>query len=286
MPLTEKAFAKVSQNYDRLIGGNGVEALRVVTGKPAMRLQHYDKRDLWTIHKFWADNNFPATAGCCNQLSSITDGLVAGHSYTFLDLAELKDKDGNVQHKIAKMRNPWAGEHYHGKWSDHDYKSWTEEWASQVNLERKDDGVFWMPYEDFIRFFYDSEVAYTMDFNFDTKDYKIKERIHRFEIDNPETQYLYLTTGFHSERDYPRNHECEPLYNFLVFFDHEDHKPVSDLTPYQILTRTGFATVGKYAEELPAGKYSLWLINQGNSLNFDMSLNVWASKSQPKIKEQ
>lgn len=66
MPLTEKAFAKVSQNYDRLIGGNGIEALRVVTGKPALRVQHYDKRDLWDIHKFWADNNFPATAGCCN----------------------------------------------------------------------------------------------------------------------------------------------------------------------------------------------------------------------------
>ena len=55
------------------------------------------------------------------------DGLVSGHAYSLLDVAELKDASGNVAHKIAKMRNPWSSEGYNGAFSD-ESSLWTDAW--------------------------------------------------------------------------------------------------------------------------------------------------------------
>lgn len=40
MPMLEKAYAKLNQNYDRIIGGNGFEGLRSLTGMPVYNLVH------------------------------------------------------------------------------------------------------------------------------------------------------------------------------------------------------------------------------------------------------
>jgi len=34
MPLLEKAYAKLDQNYQRIVGGFGIEGLRTLTGAP------------------------------------------------------------------------------------------------------------------------------------------------------------------------------------------------------------------------------------------------------------
>lgn len=39
MPILEKAYAKLDQNYDRLVAGNGDEALRALTGMPTQMLR-------------------------------------------------------------------------------------------------------------------------------------------------------------------------------------------------------------------------------------------------------
>lgn len=40
MPLLEKAYAKLDQNYDRLAGGNGNEGMRTITGMPTNLLNN------------------------------------------------------------------------------------------------------------------------------------------------------------------------------------------------------------------------------------------------------
>lgn len=84
--------------------------------------------------------------------------MTSGHAYSLLDIAELK-QGGKVVHKIAKMRNPWSKEGYNGKWSDKD-SSWTDDWKKQVNLKVADDGVFWMPYENYQTYFDSTSVAF------------------------------------------------------------------------------------------------------------------------------
>ena len=151
MPLLEKAYAKLNQNYDRIIAGSVDEGLRSLTGMPVVAIYHqytdYSSNQLLKIYKHFAKKNYPSTAGCCKGYGAY--GLASGHAYSFLDIAELKDSYGNVAHTIVKMRNPWAKENYNGPWSDKDGR-WTDEWASQVNLTKGDDGVFWMRFSDFI----------------------------------------------------------------------------------------------------------------------------------------
>ena len=127
--MLEKAFAKLNQNYDRIIAGNGAEGLRSLTGMPVIDLRHdeswYSNDQLLQVYKYFAKKNFPSNAGCC--LNGGTYGLVSGHAYSFLDVAELKDGSGKVVHTIVKMRNPWSSESYNGPWRDND-PNWTAAW--------------------------------------------------------------------------------------------------------------------------------------------------------------
>ena len=60
--------------------------------------------------------NYPATASCCKKSGY---GLITGHAYSFLDVAELKE-GGKVKHVLAKVRNPWNVEKYNGPFRDND----------------------------------------------------------------------------------------------------------------------------------------------------------------------
>lgn len=158
MPLLEKAFAKLDQNYDSIIGGNGMEGLRTLTGMPVTDIPN--KKDditrLYPIHKYWASRNFPMTTGCC--YNGGTDGLISGHAYSLLDIKELTNDNGEVVHTIVQVRNPWSNEHYTGKWRDDD-PDWTDAWKEQAGLVVKNDGKFWMPYDTFISYFMNVAVA-------------------------------------------------------------------------------------------------------------------------------
>lgn len=148
MPLLEKAYAKLDQNYERIGWGNGMEGLRALTGKPTTYLKNNKAsiNQLKAIHKAWAAKNYPATASCCNSVAGGIDGLISGHAYTLLDVKEVGG------HTLAKVRNPWAKESYKGAWRDSD-PNWTASMKAAVNLKVADDGIFWMPYENFVKFF-------------------------------------------------------------------------------------------------------------------------------------
>lgn len=158
-----KAYAKLNQNYDRLWWGMGVEPLRALTGMPTDFLKHnrFRKDHLWRIYSHFAKMNYPSSCGSKYSDKRRANSIVSNHLFSFLDLAELKDKHGKVVHRIAKMRNPWSHEQYSGPFRDND-PIWNEhpEWKKQVDFKVADDGIFWMPFDDFYRDFSFCAVAF------------------------------------------------------------------------------------------------------------------------------
>jgi len=75
-----------------------------------------------------------------------TDGLVAGHAYTVIELVEVEGV------KLVKLRNPWGNSfEWNGKWGDNS-SSWDEnpEIKEQVGLSVAEDGIFHMENCDFM----------------------------------------------------------------------------------------------------------------------------------------
>lgn len=86
-------------------------------------------------------------------------------------------------HTIAKLRNPWATEMYTGPWKDSD-PNWTDEWKKQVKLAEANDGAFWMPFDVFIKKYYNLGVALYQPYKYHLKQLFASERQYRFEINN------------------------------------------------------------------------------------------------------
>lgn len=208
-------------------------------------------------------------------------GLVSGHAYTFLDIQELKDSTGSVKHTIAKLRNPWAVEMYKGPWSDTD-PNWTDEWKKQVNLAEANDGAFWMPFDVYFKKFDNLAVALYQPYKYHLKQLYASERQYRLEINNPVKQYLYITAETYSYRHYPRGSKCDPNNNIVLFFKNNNNQSV-DKQRYEWVSHEGFGTMGRWAEELPAGIYTFTVVNQGHATKAaDLSLHFYATKQVPK----
>ena len=284
MPILEKSFAKLDQSYERIIAGNGAEGMRTLTGMPTFDLKHNgnSRKDLYRIHKFISEKNYPGTAGCCNNVPGGIDGLVSGHAYSFLDVQELKDASGKVVHTIAKVRNPWGKEKYTGKFSDKD-SSWTPEWKKQVGYVDADDGAFWMPYKNFIKFFSYTNVAYTQDYKTKLKTYVANDRQKMLKIKNPVDQELYITGEMYSPRHYPRASKCVPKNNVVMYFE-QNGQPIEKLKPYTFISWWGFGSTGKYEGKLPKGDYEFWIINQNAPKGpKDIAFQISAKDELPKI---
>lgn len=155
--LLEKAYAKAYGNYHRVVGGDPVHALRDLTGAPFERIEDMKSKSPDEVFNRIARAEKAGYILCCyTQGTHITEeqqsnGLVSGHAYSLLRAEEVAGSDGR-RHKILQIRNPWGGFEWKGDWSDGS-RLWTPEARRRYEVEQKDDGVFWMSIEDFIRFF-------------------------------------------------------------------------------------------------------------------------------------
>lgn len=94
MPILEKAFAKHNQNYERIIGGQGYESFRALTGKPVYRFNMKSNGNVdaaWNFVLPLTKRNFPMTSGCCHGPSKNPQGLVNHHAYSLLGVIKLSN---------------------------------------------------------------------------------------------------------------------------------------------------------------------------------------------------
>lgn len=105
-------------------------------------------------------------------------GLAGNHAYSFLTCYEvvkigdkvmlLKENQGKkvFQYKgkkypverVVKLRNPWGKLEWKGAWNDND-PIWTPSLKQQLGHENKNDGIFFMNFVDFIKYFRDIQIC-------------------------------------------------------------------------------------------------------------------------------
>lgn len=61
-----------------------------------------------------------------------------------------------------KLRNPWGKGEWKGDWHDGD-RRWTTQLRNDMKMENKEDGIFFMGYNEFCKFFSDFQVCYYHD---------------------------------------------------------------------------------------------------------------------------
>jgi len=202
MPMLEKAFAKLNQNYQRLSYGYGVVGLRSLTGAPTTAINHKEG-DLWNKLQPLAGKNYPMVAGCCTT-SYGNYGLTSGHAYSVLDLFELSNGV-----KLAQIRNPWSKEGYTGPWSDKS-SLWTPQLKREAGYTDADDGKFFMPADLFFSKFQGTAIALTENWTHQQVTAKQGAR-GSYPFHNPIEQRVYINVDIQSPLNYPRT--CHPSHN-------------------------------------------------------------------------
>jgi calpain-15 len=167
--LLEKAWAKLYGGYAKIEAGLTRESLHDLTGGPAKTFMTGDPKvsgskvneDIWAEIKTAEEKDFIMTCGAGDLMEGqdilSTTGLVGSHAYSLLSAMEVTDKSGKVI-RLLKIRNPWGQSEWTGDWSDNS-PLWTSELKTKVGLENRDDGIFFMAYEDFLTYFTDIQVC-------------------------------------------------------------------------------------------------------------------------------
>jgi hypothetical protein len=84
-------------------------------------------------------------------------GIIDAHAYSLIDTYPIITDDKRKVNLI-KIRNPWGSDEWNGDWSDKDKKNWTEDLQRKLKFEDKDDGEFWIDFENFLKFYYNTTI--------------------------------------------------------------------------------------------------------------------------------
>lgn len=207
--LLEKAWAKVHGGYLNIEAGLTREALRDLTGASAKTyFLRQDPDGIWLKLMNAENKNFIMTAGSDN-LNSGSDayikkiGICGSHAYSLLAVYQIDRRYGKVERKgqgeeftdqLVKLRNPWGQGEWHGKWSDDD-PDWTPELKQIVGFTgKKEDGIFFMPWEEFIKYYSDVQICYFHDgYKYSAEKFESRrnEEVYlRFRLDKPGKYYF------------------------------------------------------------------------------------------------
>jgi calpain-15 len=205
--LLEKAWAKIYGGYARIESGLTRECLHDLTGGPTKFYQTGNpnvNETIWTEIYQGEQKNFIMTAGAGDffEGADLLDscGLVGSHAYSLLSVHDVVDKEG-VEHKLVKLRNPWGQSEWNGDWSDNSTK-WTPELKTKLGLQNRDDGIFFMAFDDFLQYFSDAQICKAHD-DYLYKSLKVKAAPNHatyFKVQVKKAGHYYLTANQESKR--------------------------------------------------------------------------------------
>ncbi len=158
--ILEKAFAKYEGGYSNIEGGYMSDSFKFFTGSVT--------RNLRKLAGNWNEIILALTKNhiiCAGSLSLGTDkeksknGIHYGHAYSVIDAKEYSEEEEVI--RLIQVRNPWGSGEWKGDYSDGD-SHWTPNMKKFFNSEEinKEDGRFWMTYDDFCTEFQNIIICY------------------------------------------------------------------------------------------------------------------------------
>eukprot|EP00826_Nyctotherus_ovalis_P012553 TRINITY_DN1332_c0_g2_i1.p1 TRINITY_DN1332_c0_g2~~TRINITY_DN1332_c0_g2_i1.p1 ORF type:complete len:790 (+),score=282.59 TRINITY_DN1332_c0_g2_i1:141-2510(+) len=156
--LIEKAWAKIHGSYASIAAGDSRESFSALTGAPVK----YHKHSLYTPEKLWklihaADKEkYVMSTGA----DTATQGIFKGHAYTLINAYEFLLNKQKIQ--LVQLRNPWGKSEWTGEWHDSDPK-WSPALKKKLNHVVRNDGIFFMPFDQFHKIFVHTFISYSRD---------------------------------------------------------------------------------------------------------------------------
>lgn len=123
------------------------------------------------------------------------------------------DDKGTDTERLIKIRNPYGRVEWKGDWGDKSSK-WTVSTREQVNCEDKEDGIFFISFKDFVKFFATTTICYYID---DCEDSFIADQhednswaMAKFILERDNPAPLFITLDSISERFFEPSQEYSP----------------------------------------------------------------------------
>jgi calpain-15 len=165
--ILEKVWAKIFGSYASIIGGNPTECFHALTGAPTKTIFIKDMDPLVLWNKLLEGSKEKFEMACGSLFDNIMSpslqqltGIFDKHAYSILAAKEVFYQNQYV--KLLKIRNPHGKVEWRGPWSDY-WKGWTPDLRKKLEHEEKDDGVFFIPFEYFLKYFCTVFFCYTHD---------------------------------------------------------------------------------------------------------------------------
>ena len=147
--LIEKAWAKINGNYIRIAcGGTANEVFDVLTEAYSEKIyvNPREKEIIWEKIIDGVNKGFVMTAGSSDKEELQDVGLTDSHAFTILGVHEIKGE------RVMSLRNPNGVCVFSGDWSDASSK-WTEDLKLKYDFYKKEEGDFFIGYNDFVKYF-------------------------------------------------------------------------------------------------------------------------------------
>ena len=90
------------------------------------------------------------------------EGLVDDHAYTLMGAHTIYLDNNETTERLMKIRNPFGRKEWTGDWGDKS-SLWTARTRLQVNGEDQEDGIFFISFNHFMKFFTATSICYYMD---------------------------------------------------------------------------------------------------------------------------
>ncbi|KAK7865864.1 hypothetical protein R5R35_003980 [Gryllus longicercus] len=158
--LLEKAYAKLYGSYEALHAGCTTRALQDLTGGivQSFGLGGQDRFLTFQVLNSAVPRSSLLIASINPEKENkrqlrLRNGLITAHAYSVTGLARVRGPLGETP--LVRLRNPWARGEWTGPWSE---RSWEWDGLSErdkqlLSVRVRNDGEFWMSFEDFARHF-------------------------------------------------------------------------------------------------------------------------------------